>query len=110
MGEYPLFEGLEKEMPLARQSDPETSHEAAVIVAPKLSALKQVLIEVLTALGPSTMGEVEQHLIDRGETAKRAESIRKRKIALVREGFLEVCGTRPCSVSGVVCEVVRVKQ
>ena len=32
MGEYPLFDGLEKEMPLARQADPETSHEAAVNV------------------------------------------------------------------------------
>jgi hypothetical protein len=107
-----LFDALEKDeaRQLARQSDPETSHEAAVIVAPKLSALKQVLIEVLTTLGPSTMGEVEQYLIDRGETTKRVESIRKRKIALVREGLIEVCSTRACTVSGVRCEVVRVKQ
>lgn len=81
---------------MARDSDKETSHQAAEEVATKLSGLRAVFVSRLRQIGrPATANEV----------AQRIESIRKRAKECERLGLIKAVGTKTCTVTGKTATV-----
>ena len=86
--------------PIARSTDPATSHEAASGV--NLSATKQRCLAVLK--GSMTASEIGR---DATVNGGNAETHRKRVGELHRDGLIESCGTRVCTVTGINAAVYR---
>lgn len=84
--------------PIARSSDPATSHEAAADVAGKLGLLQSRLAGVIGSSGPMTALEaaVECERLFGG----LAESYRKRATECQRRGAISVAGVRVCRITG----------
>ena len=78
------------EVPIARNSDKQTSHEAAAEIKPKMGILQAEFLRRLGRLAEATANEV----------AAGDESIRKRALELVRSGMIEEVGTRECKRTG----------
>ena len=77
--------------PIARATDSETSHVAAVEVEPKLTCMRAEFVRRLKAIGyPATAQEI----------AQGCETIRKRALECVRLGLVVEAGTRRCNVTG----------
>ena len=89
---------------LARKTDPETSHIAAVNVSQggKLSAQRRAMLKCVIENPDLTAAEME--LLDgvgRGVPSRRL-------IELVRAGLIEVSGKRPSKTNGNVMQTYRV--
>ena len=95
---------LEDRRPIARESDPETSHAGAAHVRPKLVGLRLAFVETLRSLGRATANEVAAAAVGAG-LVLNAESLRKRARELVDLGLIRVVGSRPCSVTGCAADV-----
>jgi hypothetical protein len=89
----------EDRRPIARESDKETSHEAATNVQLKLVGLRAVFYHVLKSLGKATANEVGAAAVGAG-LVKNAESVRKRAQEVVDLHLAVECGTRVCGVTG----------
>ena len=87
-----LFDYAER---LARSTDPETSHEAARAVVPRLGQLQQQLLEVVREHPGRTMNELAQL---KGERDPR--TFNRRASELEKAGVIRVGVTKTCSVSG----------
>lgn len=87
---------------IARHSDPETSKAAAAHIEPNLSATKQRCLAVLN--GSMTASEIGR---DATVNGGNAETHRKRVGELHRDGLIESCGTRVCTVTGINAAVYR---
>lgn len=81
--------------PLARRSDPITSHEAARDIAPHLSTIQQRVMDFLRGRGGSTATELATQM-GYGDPRK----VNRRLTELVRDGRVTVGATRPCRVTG----------
>lgn len=84
--------------PLARPTDPDTSHEAAVEVAGKLSELQLKVVEIVARFGPLTASEIGAKAHELYGT--NAETARKRCRECVRHNRLVEGDPRPCRVTG----------
>ncbi len=75
--------------PLARATDPQTSHDA-VPGRPKREAQKRAILALLTEVGPMTDHELtwqySKQRAQRGWPATQADSVRKRRAELKAEG------------------------
>lgn len=87
--------------PLARATDPATSHNAASGVA--TDSLQGRCLAVL--VGEMTANEIAQAASQR--FFGMADSYRKRVHELVSKGTAEKCGTRVCAVTGTGATVYR---
>lgn len=99
---------LDFDRPLARHTDPQTSHAGQSHVAPKLSQLHQRFVSVVAEHGPMTAAEVAAECVKR--YGGLSESSRKRAGELVRRGLIEVCGIKKCSVTNCVAQVYRIAE
>lgn len=95
---------VEDRRPIARESDPVTSHAGASHVRPKLVGLRAVFVETLRLLGRGTANEVAAAAVGAGLVGN-AESVRKRAKELVDLHWIKVVGSRPCSVTGCDADV-----
>lgn len=94
----------------ARNSDPETSHQAAASVRiANLGRTRDGIMDVLKVNGQQTdeqIWETYSRWHDLGRTVPRSSpsGLRSRRSELVRMGFVEACGTgktasgRPCTI------------
>jgi hypothetical protein len=92
---------LEDRRPIARESDPQTSHVAAAKQRTKIAGVRGVFVEVLGQLGRATANEVAVAAVSAG-LARNAETVRKRANECVDLGFVRVVSTGPvvCTVTG----------
>ena len=90
----PLFD-----MPIARTSDPLTSHLAAAETAPKVYRLQRQFADMVAESAfPVTASEAAERAAQ--VYGGLAETYRKRAAECVRLGLLKVVGVRVCSVTG----------
>ncbi len=85
--EFPLLTLLEVGVPMARQSDPETSKAAAAKV--KYQSLRH---EILTILAPSHEGMASYEVAD--IMRLRRDIVSPHFAPLRRLGFIEICGKK----------------
>lgn len=95
---------VEDRRPIARESDPQTSHDGASHIRPKLVGLRAIFHETLKALGKATANEVAAAAVGAGLVAN-PESVRKRAKELVDLHWIKVVGSKPCSVTGCAADV-----
>ncbi len=94
--------------PIARNSDPETSHVAAEDIKPSLGKLKRAMLDsAKLAIGPKTARELAEESRRRVDKNTDVESFRKRARELARDGLLVECGVRCCSVTGKPAQTFR---
>lgn len=90
-------------MPIARSSDPETSHEAAESVT-HVRRSQAAVLGVLAFLGPSTDNELisdyEEGIAKYGLPQQSPSGIRTRRAELVRDGLVKDSGKRTWLPSG----------
>lgn len=103
-----LFDTETIEPPIARASDPQTSHDAAAETKLNLKKHKAYCVSVMQGkLGPRTAQEIA------AEAANRfggiPETYRKRPHELVCDGLFEECGFRKCTVTGKNAQTFRAK-
>jgi hypothetical protein len=97
MADLPLFSGAEsapvERPPMARRRDPETSHQAAAAVLPKVHSLHEQVLSALAAAGPDGLND--RQLEQLPQFAKYGPStIRKRRSELYQLGYVTHNGTR----------------
>ena len=92
---------LEDRRPVARESDPVTSHVAASELRPKIAGVRAVFVEVLGSLGRATANEVAVAAVSAG-LAANPETVRKRANECVDLGAVRVVESGPvvCTVTG----------
>lgn len=88
--------------PLSRNSDPATSSAAAKTIAPKLGTLKQRAMFVWSRQA-GTAEEIAAECVR--QFGGRADSYRKRKAELVRDGLIRRVSVRRCMITGHESEV-----
>ena len=76
-------------LPLVREHDPQTSHEAAAAIAPNLNALQEAVYAAFLERGPASARQAEQW----PELAYGFSTVRKRVSELARLGYLVAQGT-----------------
>ena len=96
----PYLPGMFDDVKLRRHTDPGTSHQAAVEVAPKLTGLRAEFVRRLTEIGCAATAN---------EVAAGDESIRKRAKECVAAGFIAVVGVRTCRITGKSAQVYWVR-
>lgn len=87
---------------LARTTDPQTSHDAAAGVRPKLAGCQKLFVETLRAMGGAhTAVEVATTAANLQGDGKRynVETIRKRARECERLGWIQERGARMCRVN-----------
>ena len=105
-----LFDDQDEIAPLARSSDPPTSHQAAAQIAGKLGYYAAGMLQAVTTLGEATASEAARHAREAdGSNVISVESYRKRAGELERAGKIEVVGTRKCKVTGKQARTFKVK-
>lgn len=106
----PLFEQAH-----ARNSDPETSHQAAKSVSlTNPGRTREAIMAILKQEGPLTDEWIWSRYslwYARGRTVPKASpsGLRSRRSELVRMGFVEACGTGK-TASGRACQIWSVKK
>lgn len=98
----PLPCGCGRNLPLSRHTDPATSHEAAAAIRPRLSALQARVLALVIPNPDRTATELAQlaHEAD-------PRRVNRRLSELLRDGWVEVSGTRPCEVTGRSAQTYR---
>jgi hypothetical protein len=98
----PVYNQLPKHSPIARNTDPGTSHEAAAEVAGKLNRCQQGLLDAIQRLAAAdapTAGEAAANAYEADSSSSR-ETYRKRLGELVAAGRVVEAGKRRCRVTG----------
>jgi len=94
---------------LSRRSDPITSQKSAAETESKLGRLYQEFLEVLSQMvAPATANEIDRACRKRFGGVE--QSHRKRAAWLRKNGFIEECGERACSITGSTAMTFRVKE
>lgn len=104
--------------PIARRSDPVTSHKAAAETDKKLTKLQSGFFELLKFLcdfrkKPVTANEVAEQCIRSFPGVANQETWRKRAGELLSEecgALIEVAGIRKCEVTGTSARTFKVKE
>lgn len=93
--------------PLARLTDPPTSHQGEQAAILKVSGNRKLFLETLRkSKKPLTAEEVAanaipfQHTISVSTVMAKRSTIRKRAHELLAAGFIKKTGSRPCEVTG----------
>lgn len=94
------------ETPLARRTDPQTSHAAAKSESVKLTADQLLFIAALKRISTGTAREVAEVAIWGHEL--EVETIRKRAGELVVKKSIRKVGVRPCKITGKPATVYEV--
>jgi len=76
--------------PLARTTDPETSHDAARKITPELNALQELVLKALRLYGPCTDRSLITAL--KGQYGRTESTWRTRRAELVRKGKVKKQG------------------
>lgn len=76
--------------PLARTTDPETSHDAGRRITSELPELQAIVLKALTLYGPCTDRSLVTAL--RGQYGRTESTWRTRRSELVDKGLVEKCG------------------
>ena len=102
----------ERPAKIARASDPETSHDAAAEMRPKLGKLEARLLSAFK-IWPKTAREAADDAARlfnclAGETTE-TESYRKRYTGLLKSGRIVADGVKTCRVSGKTVTAYRIK-
>lgn len=97
-----------KPEPLARRSDPPTSHDAAADIQAKLSGCKAQFVAALQRLGePSTAHEIAAAAESSASSPAMRETYRKRAAELVKAGAILTSGERACKITGKTATVYK---
>ena len=102
----------ERPAKIARASDPDTSHDAAAEMLPKLSALESRMADVWRQNGPLTANEAADIAALTEYTQSlgaNAETYRKRYDALLKKNRIVADGKKRCRISGKLATVYRIK-
>ena len=97
---------------IARDTDPETSHDAAAEMRPTLSALESRMADVWRQNGPLTANEaadiaaLTEYTLPLGANA---ETYRKRYDGLLKKCRIVADGKKQCRISGKMATVYRIK-
>lgn len=83
---------------LVRNSDPQSSHDAAVAITPKLTMRCKQFLDGLRQLKQATANEVGALVAQ--DNIGLVGSIRRRASDLHRDGLIRVVGRRNCKVTG----------
>jgi hypothetical protein len=108
-----LFDDDERSPKLARDSDPDTSHDSAAEMLPKLSALESRMESVWRHNGPLTANEAAEIAVLTEYTQSlgaNGETYRKRYDALLKKSRIVADGKKRCRVSGKLATVYRIKE
>ena len=98
---------------IARDSDPETSHDAAAEIKPKLGKLEERMYAGFVQESPCTANEAAEataqgyHFVD---PHTNAETYRKRYDALLKKQRIVADGKKRCRISGKMATVYRIKE
>jgi hypothetical protein len=85
--------------PLARNSDPATSHSAAASIRGKTEGIERLIVATLRRLGSCTTGEIQEHLVLEGLIGPTTQ-INKRMAALRRRGLIQAIGVGTNETTG----------
>ena len=85
--------------PMARTSDPATSHSAAASVRGNTEGIERLIVATLRRLGSCTTGEIQEHLVLEGLIGPTTQ-INKRMAALRRRGMVEAIGVATNETTG----------
>ena len=102
----------ERPAKIARDSDPDTSHDAAAEMLPRLGLLEQRFLNVMRSEGPMTANETAEiaERWYRGTPPQATcETFRKRYDALVKKQRIVADGKKRCRISGKMATVYRIK-
>ncbi len=109
MHQYTLFPD-DRPAKIARDTDPDTSHDAAAEMRPKLSALESRMADVWRQNGPLTANEaadiaaLTEYTLPLGANA---ETYRKRYDALLKKCRIVADGKKQCRISGKMATVYK---
>ena len=78
------------DLPLFRSTDPDTSREAAAVVAPRIGKIQHLVLRVYAERGPMSARAIERLPDLEGYGFS---TLRKRVSELTQSGHLERCGT-----------------
>lgn len=93
-------EAVANHAPIARHSDPTTSHKAAAEIESKLNKCQERMLTVIRSSSePMTSNEAAEKCWDIYGRATH-ETYRKRVKELLVKNKVEECGFRPCTVTG----------
>jgi len=98
---------------LARDADPETSHDAAAEMLPKLSDLESRMESVWRHNGPLTANEAADIAVLTEYTqalGATSETYRKRYDALLKKSRIVADGKKRCNISGKLATVYKIKE
>ena len=106
----------ERPAKLARDSDPETSHDAAAEMLPKLSELECRLYDEFHNIGSMTANEAAQSALRTASAEPYVvrnklnhETLRKRYTGLLAKSRIESNGKKQCRITGKLATVYRIK-
>ena len=97
---------------LARDADPETSHDAAAEIKPKSGLLEARMTSIWWHNGPLTANEaalIAENIPYPTHNDTTATTYRKRYDALIKKDCIEADGKKKCSVTGKLVTVYRIK-
>ena len=103
----------ERPAKIARASDPETSHDAAAEMLPKLGLLEQRFLNVMRSEGPMTANETAEiaERWYRGTPPQATcETFRKRYTGLLKKCRIVADGKKRCRISGKLATVYRLTE
>ena len=112
MTHQPTLFDDERPAKIARDSDPDTSHDAAAEMQPKLSALESRMADVWRSNGPLTANEAAEIAVLTEYTQSlgaNAETYRKRYTGLLKRGRIIADGVKTCRVSGKTVTAYKLK-
>ena len=102
----------ERPAKIARASDPETSHDAAAEMLPKLSDLESLMLIAWRQEGPQTANEaaaIAYYRRPANQPRTSPETLRKRYTGLLKKQRIVADGKKRCRISGKMATVYRIK-
>lgn len=99
---------VQESTPIARRSDPITSHQSAAETESKLSTIKAVVLDILQ-MTPEPMTAQEAALESVKIYGGMTETYRKRCHELVKDGHATECGFRACQITGKNAQTFKAK-
>lgn len=105
-----MFDDHPAESPIARRTDPKTSHAAAASYsATKRKSHKAILLEAIQRKPHRTANQLREYLVECGHDVMTAHRItNKRTNDLVVDGSIYVSGVTTCPVTGHQCQTYAV--
>ena len=94
---------------IARDSDPDTSHDAAAEMLPTLSTLEGFMLESFAVCGPQTANEAAEFAGILARGCANHETLRKRYTGLLAKSRITSDGKKKCNITGKLATVYRIK-